>query len=163
MTTKIFVKEIPLAQETLTLIVKGQTPLIEWNNRAFTDLWSVLEQFPILSDSHFIKEFAEISNFLWKGVQFRCIPSIPDYQEQYWERIELEKKQPADLFEYRLTDYKIFDVSVMHEPSLEYGQVTYFVYQVSTGLPYRVVCPFPYPHDSTLVHYQILPIFEESN
>lgn len=160
MHTKMFIKEILLGQDSLALILKGQTPLIEWNNRAFTHLWSVVDQFPLLSDPRFIKEFAEVSNFLWKGIQFRCIASIPDYQEQYWERIELEKKNPADLFEYRLTDYKTFDVSVMHEPRIEEDQLIYFVYQVSTGLPYKVVCPFPYPHDSTLVHYQILPVLE---
>jgi hypothetical protein len=75
----------------------------------------------------------------------------------------LEKKHPSDVFPYRLTDYKIFDVSVMHDPCVEEGHLLYFVYHTTTGLPYRVVCPFPYTSTSTVIHYQILPIKSEAS
>jgi hypothetical protein len=49
----------------------------------------------------------------------------------------------------------------MHAPLVEEEQAIYFVYHAKTGIPYRVVCPFPYVHQSTLVHYQILPLANE--
>lgn len=157
------VKEIPLGPYTLRLIMQDQTPLIECDGEVFNHVWLLSQHIAILSDPAYIKQFAEISNFLWKGLQFQFIEDVVDYQNFYIEQIELEKKCPSDVFQYRLTDYKIFDVSVMHEPLLDEGQLFYYVYNTSTALPYRVVCPFPYSATSTLVHYQILPIKAEAS
>jgi hypothetical protein len=163
MTFTDFVKEIPLGPYTLRLIMQDQTPLVERDGQFFNHVWLLSQQMPLLSDPAYIKQFAEISNFLWKGLQFQYIESVADYQKFYTEQVELEKRCPTDIFQYRLTDYKIFDVSVMHEPRLDDEQLFYYVYNTSTGLPYRVVCPFPYNGASTLVHYQILPIKTEAS
>lgn len=157
------VKEIPLGPYTLRLIMQDQTPLVERDGQFFNHIWLLSQQLPLLSDPAYIKQFSEISNFLWKGIQFQFIENIADYQIFYIEQVELEKRCPSDIFQYRLTDYKIFDVSVIHEPRLDDGQLMYYVYNTSTGLPYRVVCPFPYSTTSALVHYQILPIKTEAS
>lgn len=156
-------KKIFVGPYTLRLFMQNQTPLVEWEGQFFNHIWLLSQQLPHLSDFSYIKEFAEISNFLWKGLQFQFIHQIADYQQFYKEQVELEIKCPSDVFPYRLTDYKIFDVSVMHDPHLEEDHLSYFVYQSTTGLPYRVVCPFPYISTSTLVHYQILPIKTETS
>lgn len=152
------VKEITLGFHTLRLYMQDEMPFVEHREQSFNHIWLLGQQLALLSDPIYIKEFAEISNFLWKGLQFQFIDKIADYQKFYVEQVELEKKCPTDIFPYRLTDYKIFDVSVMHDPRLEGENLCYFVYNTTTALPYRVVCPFPYTTSSALVHYQILPI-----
>jgi hypothetical protein len=156
-------KEVYIGPYTLRLLMENQIPLVEFNNQFFNHIWLLGQRLSLLSDPIYLKEFAEISNFLWKGSQFFYIESISSYQKYYSKQIELEKKCPSDIFPYRLTDYKIFDVSVMHDPCLEDGYLKYFVYNSTTGIPYRVVCPFPYTSNSALVHYQILPIKTEEN
>ncbi|WP_068469020.1 hypothetical protein [Candidatus Protochlamydia phocaeensis] len=160
MDIKVPVKELSIGPHVVYLSLKQQTPLVDFQNQTFNHLWFLVNQLPELSNPLYIKEFAQISNFFWKGLLFQYIDSVPAYQKRYIEQVEMEKKYPADIFEYRLTDYKIFDVSVMHEPKVEQDTLIYFVYNVSNGLPYRVVCPFPYTSTSPFVHYQILPIKE---
>jgi hypothetical protein len=157
------IKDIAVGSRTLRLIMQDQTPLVECEGNFFNHVWLLGQSVACLSDPAYLKEFAEISNFLWKGLQFQFIDQIANYQKFYTEQVELEKKYPSDVFLYRLTDYKIFDVSVMHDPRLEEERLSYFVYQTTTGIPYRVVCPFPYTSTSALVHYQILPIKTEAS
>jgi hypothetical protein len=163
MSSPITIKEISVGPYTLCLFTLDQTPWVECEGNFFNHIWLLVQQQPFLSDPAYLKLFSEVSNFLWKGLQFQFIDQIADYQKFYREQVELEKKCPGDVFLYRLTDYKIFDVSIMHEPLLEMGRLSYFVYDTSTALPYRVACPFPYTSISTLVHYQILPIQTETS
>lgn len=159
MNTKMLVKEINVEKETIFLYLQDQAPLVECQNQRFANIWLLVNHVAALSRIEYIKEFAEISNFFWKGIEFQFIHSIAHYQKQYQERVALEKMHPADVFEYRLTDFKIFDVSSMHDPKVEHQKLIYFVYNINNGLPYRVVCPFPYTiSTSTLVHYQLLPL-----
>ena len=160
MTTTARVKEVKVGKEIIHLTLCDQTPQAEWNNQVFTHIWFLLADMKDLSDPIHIESFADISNFFWKGVRFQRIYAIKEFQQQYVKQVELERSNPADIFPYRLTDFKIFDVSVIHEAKIEDNQLIYFVYNVSNGLPYRVVCLFPYPKASTYVHYQILPLLE---
>ncbi len=150
-------KQLSIGPHQLSFFLQGKTALVEFENQSYAHLWFLVQQLPLLSDSLFLREFAQVSNFFWKGAEFEFIESITDYQNHYIQQVELEKRYPSDVFPYRLTDFKIFDVSVMHDPLLDLGQLMYFVYHTENGLPYRVVCPFPYTSASTLVHYQILP------
>lgn len=161
MTSRETVKEIHIGSTRFHLLIQGQVPWVECNGQFFNHVWLLIQEHSILSDCPYIEQFAEISNFLWKGLQFQYVDHISDYQRFYTEQVELEKKCAGDIFQYRLTDYKIFDVSLMHEPRIEGDQLHYFVYNKTTGVPYRVVCPFPYEGTSTLVHYQVLPLKEE--
>jgi hypothetical protein len=156
------IEEIQVGPHLIKLSIHKDKPIAEFDEEHFSQLWFLVQSCPLLSDPKHLKEFARISNFFWKGVIFRYIDSISQFQQYYHDQIELERLCPGDIFPFRLTDYKIFDVSVMHEPHLEDGSLYYFVYNSSNGLPYRVVCPFPYTTTSTLVHYQILPIIEEA-
>lgn len=160
MDTKEYIKSLQIGSDKVFLVLKNQNPFVEYNDETLSHLWFLIEKLPALSNPKHIRHFAEIANFFWKGLQYQCINSIETYQKNYQDQVELEKQYPADIFPYRLTDYKIFDVSVMHEPRIDRGNLTFFVYNVQTGLPYRVVSPFPYPLASTRIHYQILPILE---
>lgn len=162
MATADLIKEISLGPYTLRLLMHNQMPLVERDGEFYNHIWLLSQQLPLLSDPTYIHQFAEISNFLWKGLQFQFIDQIADYQRFYIERIELERKCPTDIFQFRLTDFKIFDVSVMHDPRINEKELSFFVYNTSSALPYRVVCPFPYIEASALVHYQILPIKSEA-
>lgn len=152
------IKKIMIGQLSLQLLLRDQYPYVEYDGRIFQHIWLLAQECILLSDSAYLAQFAEISNFFWKGLSFRFIEDIEGYQKFYHQRIQEEKQCPGDIFPYRLTDYKIFDVSIMHLPQVSEGTLRFFVYQVETGLPYRVICPFPYLANSTHVHYQILPI-----
>lgn len=156
------VGEIQVGTHIIKLFIIKDKPIAEFENQHYSQLWFLVQTCPLLSEVDYLKEFARISNFFWKGLAFHYIDSISYFQQHYHQQIELERRCPGDIFPYRLTDFKIFDVSVMHDPYLEDGSLYYFVYNSSNGLPYRVVCPFPYTTTSTLVHYQILPIIEEA-
>lgn len=162
MENRELIKELPVGPYVLKLLMQGNVPLVEKNGQLYHHVWLLAIQMPIISDPAYIRQFAEVSNFLWKGLQFQFIEEIDAYQRFYLDQVEMEKKCSGDLFRYRLTDFKIFDVAFMHEPLIEDGQLLYFVYNTSTGLPYRVVCPFPYTKSSTLVHYQVLPLKSEA-
>lgn len=152
------VKDISLGEDMVRLILDGDTPSVQFRDLPFTQLWLLCNQCPCLCDPAYFKEFAEIANFLWKGSAFQYIDNIEGYQSFYLSQIELEKMHPTDVFPFRLTDYKIFDISVMHEPRLIENHLHFFVFQTETRIPYRVVSPYPYTSLSTLVHYQILPL-----
>lgn len=154
------IRDIYLGQTTINLNLKNNKPYAYLNNQEFSYLWFLVDKVPQLSEPHYLREFCEISNFFWKGVQFEFIDSIQAYQQQYIERIEMEYNNPADIFPYRLTDFAIFDISVMHEPKIEGDMLSFYVYNVTNGLPYCVICPYPYPVKSTQVHYQILPLLK---
>lgn len=158
MATKNLMKEVSVGRRKISLFLQDQAPIVEVDHQRFLNVWLLVDEVKELAQLDFVKEFAEISNFFWKGNQFKIVESIPAYQRHYREQVELEKRQPADLFAYRLTDFKIFDVSMMHDPRVVGGQLSYFVYHSETHLPYRVQCPFPYTPTSTRVHYQILPL-----
>jgi len=156
------IKDIPIGAHVIRLYIDDSQPFVECEGLPFNHIWLLNQHLFCLSEITYLKEFAEIANFLWKGLQFQYIEDISKYQHFYVEQVELEKRYPGDIFPYRLTDYKIFDVSIMHEPRIENGQLNYFVFQAATGLPYKVICPFPYDSNSTLVHYQILPFKTEA-
>ena len=132
-------------------------PFVKCEGSLFNHIWLLTQYSGHFSNPQYIREFAEISNFLWKGTSFHFIENIKDYQRYYLEQIEKENHCPLDLFPYRLTDYQIFDVRCMHEPRVIEGMLYYYVFQDATRLPYKVSCTFPYISTSTVVRYQILP------
>lgn len=152
------VKEVLLGGEAIRLLMQDETPIVEFRDQYINHLWILCQQCELLNHPPYLNEFAEVSNFLWKGTSFQFIESIEKYQKNYNNQVELEKKNPSDVFPYRLTDYKLFNVSTMHEPRLIEDRLHFFVFNTTTGLPYRVVCPFPYTSLSPFVHYQILPL-----
>lgn len=161
MSLKSSILTLEFGNDLLYLCLHDNAPVVEYKEKVYKYLWLLVDDAPELSGPANKKIFAIIANFFWKGTEFQFIDSIPSYQKQYRDRVIYERKYSADVFEFRLTDYKIFDVSVIHEPKVEEGQIFFYVCNLSNGLPYRVVAPFPYTSTSTLVHYQILPFLEE--
>lgn len=157
MANSSLIKDIHIGGEIIRLLMEDEIPSVEFRDQVIHHVWILCQQCTLLTDPAYLKEFAEIGNFLWKGAAFQFIENIEEYQHFYLNQIELERQHSTDVFPYRLTDYKIFDVSVMHQPALIEDRLHFFVYQTATGVPYRVVCPFPYTSLSPLVHYQILP------
>ena len=156
------VKMILCGPHVFHLIVENQIHSVEYNDKKFIHLVQLVEELPLLSQVDHIKIFTQLAEFFWKGFSFECVENIASYKDNYVNQVQLERKYPGDVFPYRLTDYKVFDVSVMHDPLVKEKELLFYVFNIQTGLPYRVVCPFPYDSPSTVVHYQILPILEDS-
>jgi hypothetical protein len=85
-------KQLSIGPHQLNLILQGKTAVVEFENQSFAHLWFLVQQLPQLSDPLFLREFAQVSNFFWKGSEFECIESIADYQNHYIQQVELEKK-----------------------------------------------------------------------
>jgi len=151
-------KTVEIGEEKIFLELHDGSPFAKFRDEWLSHLWILCKKCPLLTNIAYIKPFALIANFLWKGDGFQVIEQIEEYQNFYYQQIEMENNNPTDVFPFRLTDYQIFDVSVMHSPQVIDESLHFFVYHALSGLPYRVVCPFPYTSLSTLVHYQILPL-----
>jgi len=154
----ILIKTIAIQDLSVQLCLVNDKPIVNFDGASYSQLWLLVQAMPILCDERKINEFAEIANFLWKGTEFSVVSSISSFQTNYIERVNFEFAHPADVLPYRVTDFALFDVSCMHSPKVEAGQLIFFVFNTSNGIPYRVVAPFPYVPTSTFVHYQILPI-----
>lgn len=157
MDTKQVITEIKIGESSLQLFLQEKVPLVEVNGQIYAFFLHLIQAIPLLADHSYLEAYARISNFYWKANRFCFIDSIEEYQDFYTKRIQFEKNNPLDLFEYRLTDYKIFDVSVMHGPKIQQNELIYFTYNRSNYIPYKVISPFPY-HLNQPIHYQILPI-----
>lgn len=157
MILKKILNKIQIGSQTLSLRLEEFTPVAEFKKQNFKHLWGLIEACPELSELSYLEEFALISNFFWKADTFQYIDVIAEYQDFYSKRVHLEMQKRDNVEDYRLTDFKIFDVSGMHPPKVIDNQLIYFTFNKASRLPYRVVCPFPYPIQSTYVHYQILP------
>src|ERR1700722_6612515 len=94
------IKQISMGPHILRLLMHDQAPMVECDGHAFNHIWLLAQNFSLISDPTYLKEFAEISNFLWKGLQFQFIDEIANYQKYYTEQVEWEKKCPSDVFPY---------------------------------------------------------------
>ena len=157
MSNPFFVKSIVCRDVLFSLFLIDLKPVVKVEANSYHQIWVLAHANPFLHDPAALPYFCEIANFLWKGGDFELIDSIPLFQMDYNKRILFEQTHQADLLPYRVTDYALFDLSSMHSPKIEESSALFFVYNKATGIPYRVVCPFPYTAVSTFVHYQLLP------
>ncbi len=162
MSVPTLIKNIRVQNSSVQLYLVNDKPIVNFKDQSFSQVWPLVQAMPILCDPVIVHEFAEIGNFLWKGTEFAIVHSISDFQKDYLDRVNFELEHPADILPYRVTDYAIFDVSTMHPAVLENGQLKFFTYNTTNGIPFKVACPFPYVSTSTFVHYQLLPILNQT-
>jgi hypothetical protein len=125
---------------------------VEVNETHHHQLGNLIDAVPELVGGDDCLALAKAANFLLKGITYTVIEDIEGYQEQYCTRVAAEDAA-FDERTRRISDYGVFDVSVMKRPSVQANTITFFVQDRQMGLPYKVTIALP----QLTNHYQLLP------
>lgn len=146
--------------ELLFLFDQAHHPIIEFNGRGYSTLFHLLQDIPELGKSPHIETFAQIANFLAKGVEFHYIKNIEGFKKNYWQEIEKEKFSPFRK-ERQLKHFGTFDLSDMHPPILLDQRLTFFVKHDYLSIPYRASLFFPIREELFQMTYELLPLLHK--
>lgn len=155
---KIFIQMISLGPHELFFLFDHQhQPIIEAESIQYHALGHLLKSFPQLQEQDHLDKFAQIANFLAKGLEFQYIENIDFFKAAYYQQVELE--QSSLLYEgSSIKDYGIFDLSFMHPPRLEDHKLIFFVSHDYLGIPYEVNLLYPMGKDTPELLYELLPL-----
>lgn len=95
-----------------------------------------------------------IHNFFTSGIGFNVIQDSSAYKKKYQERILLEEQDQAPPL---LTQYGIYDVSLIEEPKIIEYSLIYYVESNALGIPYRVVDNLSKKDEIKICRYELLP------
>lgn len=138
------------------LIDEHHTPAAKCGDQVYHGLADLIKNMPELTEPAHLNALAEICNFVFKGQEFHFIKDVEEFKKMYCERIEFEKAKLAPDLQ-RLSDFGIFDVSVMHPPRIVKHQFIFFVSNDYNQLPFRVLCELPFSREYPSVRYELLP------
>jgi hypothetical protein len=134
-------------------------PCVKFGSASFTLILPLMQAIPALARLHHLKELAHILNFLLSGNEYHFIEDIKQFQDAYLERVEFEHNT-LDYLPSRMTTHGVFDLSAMHPPKISNGKLIFYVKNNYSGVPYRVICPYPITSDTPQLWYQLLPYQE---
>lgn len=125
----------------------NERPAIEFEGKQYNDMTDLVKAAPALSDPKNLRQFIHIANFLFTGLDFMIIEdNVQEYQSRYRSNAG------------KLTrEYGIYDVSSLREPYLENGKLIFFAEKNSSGVPYKVICTFPFTSQGARCDYTLLP------
>lgn len=139
-------KEVILDKSFTFLNDENSDPAIEFGGQTYKKLADLTGKIPFLSDKKHLKEFVRIANFLFTGQEFAIIDDVAAYQKRY--RANAGKLT---------SEYGIYDVSSIKDPFLENGKVIFYAEKKSSGVPYKVICTYPYTDENAECAYTLLP------
>lgn len=146
-------------EETAECILSDDGPVIQFQEKRFTDLSALSEASPALMQVQNLSLYCRIANFLCNGISFMFIEDIQAYQKGYGQRRSYEKRRTEGL-ESSAADFGPFEVSGMHTPRIEGGNLVFYVEDAYYGIPYRVTSPFPVSKERGNPTYSLLPYGE---
>jgi len=155
----LYCQSLKLDDELFELkINEDNIPIVQHGSTHYKDIYKLTIDFPLLTKGRNIEVLSQLANFLFQGTSYKFINNISEYKESYLNRIEFEKNS-LDFLPERLIDHGIFDLNSMHPPVINGKELTFYVYDDHTGVPYKVTCPFPIPANVKAV-YSLLPYSE---
>ncbi|MBA3958065.1 MAG: hypothetical protein H0X51_06700 [Parachlamydiaceae bacterium] len=134
----------------------NKKPVILYKGKTYSQLQELTAAIPSLTEPNSLEAFASALNFFCSGTRYLFITNIPEFQEDYLNRIEFEQNS-FDYIPNRIIDHGIFDTSKMHPPQILNDELVFFVQDDYTQLPYRASCPYPIETPTPKVRYQLLP------
>lgn len=134
-------------------------PVLEIENRNYTSLFRLFEDFPHLSNPVHKEKVSQLITFLLTGLEFQWIENIEKFREDYEERIESDLISLGDGLS-KLSDYGVYDLSVMHPPTVSKGKFIFFV-KDENQIPYKVSLPFPVKTEDPQASYELLPYLSQ--
>lgn len=153
----IHITNILFKEKTFELILNAhKNPIIKCGSDYFKNMEELITAFPDLAKPENLYTLAEACNFMFKGLEFSPINDVEEFKSEYMHQIKFEQTQ-LELMGPRLSDYGIYDVSVMHQPRLLHSQFIFFVMNAYNRLPFRVICALPLSRDYPSVRYELLP------
>lgn len=147
---KTLYREIRVGRQPLQLELDEGEAKVNFQGRNFDRLSDLVEALPEISDPRFLSAFAVVANFLFSGMRYETIEEITRFCSIYKRRLEGNSD---------IKKYGVFDLTAMKAPYIEEGQAIIYVEELSTGLPYKLLVPYPYhdplyPFEYTLLPYQ---------
>lgn len=142
-----------ISDKKFTLVFdEDGSPAVDFENKHYRKLPELVAKASFLSDPRNLRQFVRIANFLFTGQEFMLIENVAEYQKRY--RANAGK----------LTrEYGIYDVSSLKDPYVEKGKAIFFAEKNSSGVPYKVICTYPFDDESAECAYTLLPEkFDES-
>lgn len=119
---------------------------IDYEGTQYRNLDELVKKVPTLADPKNLKQFIRIANFLFTGQEFMLIDDPAEYQKRYRANAGKLTKE-----------YGIYDVSSIKTPYIENGKVIFFAEKNSSGVPYKVICTFPFNSPAAECAYTLLP------
>lgn len=151
---RVSLKTVLIGTQTLSLYFDAsQTPTVGYKEKSFRTLYALIDAFPQLAEN--FSKSAELANFLMRGMDFQLIEDIEAFKLSYHEQLASNLNENDD--KPHLADYGHFDLSSLHPPRLNNGQLVFFVKGGHTHLPYQVSVSFPMPTSSQPSAYSLLP------
>lgn len=121
-------------------------PSIEYRGVTFYSLAELIQKATFLSDSRYFDQFIRIANFLFRGLEFDVIDDINEFKKRYQENAN-----------HTPPEYGVYDITSMVQPVVTEGKALFFVEKNATGIPYRVVCTYPYADEFSEYSYSLFP------
>lgn len=141
-------KEMKVGKKNIQLELEDNQPKVVVDGKKFDLLDNLTKHIPELNDPHQALPFSIIANFFFTGINFEVIEDIEGFSKNY-KRLLVEDPN--------ISGYGTFDISVIKHPVAEKNQVVFYVEEISTGLPFKVTCPFPYNDHTKPFKYSLLP------
>lgn len=159
---KVSIQMISLEKnELLFLFNHKHQPVVEVNEIQYTSLSKLIDTYPILLSSKHLEKVSQVANFLARGLEFQYLDDLDSYSLSYYDEIKAEES-PHSFGKIPLKKYGVFDLSVIHPPSLKEGTLLFFVKHDYLGIPYQVrVSDLNRHHEEPTVSYELLPFAEK--
>jgi len=145
---KTVYREVKVGKKSLSLELDEGKAKVVWNGQTFDRLDNLVKRLPEMGNPRFVEPFAIVANFLFSGLRYEVIEDISHFCANY-KRLLKENAEAAD--------YSVFDVSVIKKPIVEGTQAMIYVEELSTGLPFKLICPYPYTDHRVPFRYALLP------
>ena len=153
----VIVFDIEIEEQSLQGVIDGMQPKLQLKEQSFTSIHELIDVLPSLSNAENRLHLAQAINFLARGLEFHVIEEPEEFNSAYEIRINQEIRQPQYGSPLRLTDYGIFDTSLIHLPIVEKGFFVFYVENEYNGLPYKVSISYPLREAQAQIRYELLP------
>lgn len=141
----------------------GDTPVVDSGSVRSASLDALLRNLPALFQPDHLPEYCEALLHLHRPGRYRLIDDPVAFRRDYEARYVAEAQQ--DNFTdgiLRLSDLGLFDTREIARPAADGERVVFYVEEVATGAPWRVVAASPpaAARGSTQIDLQPLPHVE---
>jgi hypothetical protein len=180
---KLLTDDISVGELQMKLILDDKAPVVKVGTTVYVSLSRLIKDYPDLLQEKYLTMYCKVANFLFTGIMFNFIENPEEYKRLYLKALHNAaspeyvypsigiKKPPIPLEEdcYRngqfanmdpytfLAETGPFDVMLMAVPQVKYGQLVFYVEDMIGQLPFRVISPYPYTREDSVVDYELLP------
>lgn len=178
---KLLTEDINVGELQMKLILDDKAPVVKVGTTVYVSLSKLIKDVPELLHEKYLTMYCKVANFLFTGIMFNFIENPEEYKRLYLKSLHdlassdyiypgsTKNAYPIEEDCYRngqfanmdpytfLAETGPFDVTLMAVPQVKYGQLVFYVEDVIGQLPFRVISPYPYTREDSVVDYELLP------